>query len=41
MPVVDLETTFATGLAGAKGIGGVSGTNDGIAGVKQDVFQVP
>ena len=41
LPVVDLETTFATGLAGAKGIGGVSGTNDGIAGVKQDVFQVP
>jgi len=38
---IAFKTTFATGIAGAKGIGGVPGTNDGIPGVKQDVFQVP
>jgi hypothetical protein len=39
-PTPDAATTIATGTAGAKGIGGVAGTNDGIAGVKQDVLQV-
>ena len=33
--------TTTTGKAGAKGIGGLPGTNDGIAGVKQDMLQVP
>ena len=37
----DSATTIITGLAGAAGIGGVPGTNDGIAGVKQDVLQMP
>ncbi|MEO7038071.1 MAG: hypothetical protein ABI548_29150 [Polyangiaceae bacterium] len=39
-PMTDAATTITTGTAGAKGIGGVAGTNDGIAGVKQDVLQV-
>lgn len=34
-------TTTTTGKPGAAGIGGVPGTNDGIAGVKQDVLQLP
>jgi hypothetical protein len=34
-------TTTSTGKAGAKGSGGVPGTNDGIAGVKQDVLYLP
>jgi len=33
--------TTTTGKAGAKGVGGVPGVNDGIAGVKQDVLQMP
>ena len=41
MPVTDSKTTFVTGVAGAKGSGGIPGTNDGIAGVKKDVFQLP
>jgi len=40
-PTPDSETIITTGTAGAKGIGGVPGTNDGIAGVKQDVLQIP
>ncbi|HEY0468739.1 MAG TPA: hypothetical protein VGC79_31310, partial [Polyangiaceae bacterium] len=40
MPLADTETTFTTGIAGAKGSGGVPGTNDGIAGAKKDVLQV-
>ncbi|MEO7038070.1 MAG: hypothetical protein ABI548_29145 [Polyangiaceae bacterium] len=40
-PTPDSATTITTGTAGAKGIGGVAGTNDGIAGVKQDVLLVP
>ena len=40
-PTTDTETLFVTGAAGAKGIGGAPGTNDGIAGVKQDVLEVP
>jgi len=34
-------TTMTTGKAGAKGIGGAPGTNDGIAGLKQDVLSLP
>ena len=40
-PAPDSAGTITTGKAGAKGIGGVPGTNDGIAGVKQDVLQIP
>ena len=40
VPTPDSATTITTGPAGAKGVGGVPGTNDGIAGVKQDVLQV-
>jgi hypothetical protein len=39
-PTVKGSTT-TTGKAGANGLGGVPGTNDGIAGVKQDILQVP
>ena len=39
-PTADLETKTTTGVAGAKGVGGVSGTNDRIPGVKQDVLQI-
>jgi hypothetical protein len=35
------DTTSTTGKAGAAGIGGVPGTNDGVAGLKQDLLQVP
>jgi hypothetical protein len=40
-PIADSETVIATSAAGAKGIGGVPNLNDGIAGVKQDLFEVP
>lgn len=36
-----LTTTTATGKAGAKGVGGLPGSNDGIAGLKQDVLNLP
>jgi hypothetical protein len=40
-PITDPDTQFTTGAAGAKGIGGAPGTNDGIAGVAQDALEVP
>ncbi|MEO8905231.1 MAG: hypothetical protein ABI488_22300 [Polyangiaceae bacterium] len=36
-----MNSTTTTGKAGAKGTGGVPATNDGIAGVKQDMLNVP
>ena len=40
-PTTDADTKSTTGAAGAKGIGGAPGINDGIAGIKQDVLEVP
>lgn len=37
-PTVSADTTITNGKAGAKGSGGVPGTNDGIAGVAQKVL---
>jgi len=37
-PTVSVDTTVTNGKAGAKGIGGVPGTNDGIAGVAQKIL---
>lgn len=38
-PTVSADTTITNGKAGAKGIGGTPGTNDGIAGVVQKVLK--
>jgi hypothetical protein len=40
-PTIAMATTITTGAFGAKGIGGVPTSNDGIDGVKQDVLKVP
>jgi len=37
-PTVSVDTTITNGKAGAKGLGGAAGTNDGIAGVAQKVL---
>jgi hypothetical protein len=39
-PVLSVDTTVTNGKAGAKGIGGVPGTNDGVVGVAQKVRKV-
>ena len=36
-----VQATIATGSLGAKGLGGAPGLNDGVDGVKADVFLVP
>ena len=36
-----VQATIATGTPGAKGIGGVPGTNDGIEGVKAETVLLP
>jgi hypothetical protein len=37
-PTVTADTTNTNGKAGAKGVGGVPGTNDGVAGVAQKIL---
>jgi hypothetical protein len=39
-PVVDGQTTFLLGKAGAAGVGGKPASNDGVAGVAENVFEV-
>jgi hypothetical protein len=39
-PAVSADTTITMGKAGTKGVGGVPGTNDGIAGVAQKLLQL-
>jgi hypothetical protein len=39
-PTVSADTTVTIGKFGAKGIGGVPGTNDGVVGVAQKVLAV-
>jgi hypothetical protein len=39
-PSVSPDTDTMNGKAGAKGIGGVPGANDGIVGVAQKVLQI-
>ncbi len=40
-PMPDLKTHISTGLAGTKGVGGLAGSNDGIDGKAQSIFNVP
>jgi hypothetical protein len=40
-PSLDPDVTVTHGTAGKKGIGGTSGTNDGVDGVAQDSYEAP
>ena len=40
-PMIDDDTILSVGIAGTAGTGGEAGVNDGVAGVAEEVLEVP